>query len=120
MIRRLRGLHRGAFVLLAAGLPVLVVAALRARREEPRQELPAELRPGPAGGLSAGEDWLVYWVAAELAAGATLPEGAELAGSLRTGALEREPPPGKRALLYSLLGGRVVSAAERAERGLGQ
>lgn len=45
MIRTLRGRHQAIWLALALLLPLLLVAALRARRERPTQPLPAELAP---------------------------------------------------------------------------
>jgi len=113
VIQPLRRAHRGAFLGLALLLPALLVSAWKVRRAPPVQELPEELLPGPPHPGPAGEDLLVYWAAAPHGDGEALPREAELVGSLRTGASRREPPPGKVALHYSLIEGRVVSAPAR-------
>ena len=48
MIRSLRRRHRAIWIALAILLPVLFVAALRARREPATQELPPALAPHAA------------------------------------------------------------------------
>lgn len=112
MIRPLRTVHRGAFVVLAVALPMLVVAAVRGRHAAPVQELPAEYLPVEPSRRWAGEDWLVYWVD-EPARDGALPEGAQLVGTLYARADELEPPPGKAALFYSLIEARAFVDPKR-------
>ena len=45
MIRALRRRHRAIWIALAVALPLLFLAALRARRAPATQELPAALAP---------------------------------------------------------------------------
>lgn len=114
MIRPLRRAHRGAFALLALGLPALLAGALALRHERAVQELPDDLWPAAPAPEDAREDLLVYWVDASVPSGGPLPEDAELAGSLRTGARERAVPVGRVAVWYSLIEGRILGRAEQA------
>ena len=54
MIRALRRRHRAIWIGLAIVLPILLYAALRARRATPTQELPATLAPHAAPADDAG------------------------------------------------------------------
>lgn len=109
MIRPLRRVHRGVFVVLAAALPAFLVAAIRGRHPQAVQELPEVFLPVAPSLYLAGEDWLVYWVEGPPAGEGVLPAGAQLVGTRRSGALALDPPPGVTAVVYSLLEGRVVS-----------
>ena len=115
MILPLRRVHRSAFVALALFLPALLVSAWKVRRAPVRQDLSPELLPGwkpdSSGVLfpRARADELVYWTAAPLT-GSTLPGEAELIGTVRSGALELQPPADKHAIVYSLAQGRLLPA----------
>jgi hypothetical protein len=52
MIRRLRQVHRVAFVFLALVIPVLMTRALASRPADPRPPLPAVGAVGAAGGMA--------------------------------------------------------------------
>lgn len=106
MILPLRRAHRSAFVALAVLLPVLLASAWKVRRDPVLGELSDELLPAlptartPYGHLGGEE--LVYWVPEGIEDWTELPEDAELVGTVRAGAQERTPPPGKQIMLYSL------------------
>lgn len=108
MIQPLRRVHRAAFLGLALFLPALGLGAWKVRREPLTQTLPPELVPGLAGD---GADELVYWTATRRSE--DLPGDAELIGTVRSGALEREPPPGRRVLVYDLAHARLVRSESR-------
>jgi hypothetical protein len=108
VILPLRRVHRSAFVALAILLPALLASAWRVRREPVRVELPQDLLPAPPTPISPyyvfGGEELVYWIPdADLGSKTELSPDAELVGTVRSGALERKPPSGKRAVTYSLL-----------------
>ena len=115
MILPLRRVHRSAFVALAILLPALLASAWKVRRTPVQQDLPAELQPGwmPDPSLvldpRARADELVYWTGAPLT-GATLPDDAELIGTVRSGALELHAPTGKHAIVYGLAQNRLLPA----------
>lgn len=115
MILPLRRVHRSAFVALAILLPALVASAWKVRRGPVEQDLAPELLPGwkpdSSGVLNprARADELVFWTTAPLV-GSTLPDDAELIGTVRSGALELQPPADKRAIVYSLAQKRLLPA----------
>jgi hypothetical protein len=88
-------------------LPVLLAQAWRVRRAPVVGDLDERLLPAPSTPQTPdyvlGVEQLVYWIP-EVEGGnwRVLPEGAELVGTVRSGALERTPPTGKRAVAYSL------------------
>jgi hypothetical protein len=107
VILPLRRAHRSAFVALAILLPALLASAWKARRGPLRIELPEDLLPAPPTPVSPhyafGGEELVYWIPdADLEDRTKLPPDAELIGTVRSGALGRTPPSGKRAVTYSL------------------
>lgn len=114
MILRLRRVHRSAFVALAILLPALLASAWKVRRAPLVGELPTELLPGLQTPSTPyyilGDDELVYWIeAGDVSSQMELPPAAELVGTVRSGALELSPPPGKRSVTYSLVH-RLVNA----------
>lgn len=132
MIRPLRRAHRAIVTTLALVLPVLVGAALAARREVPASTTSAGLSPRPAtlGGQSPvvivrwekglqrlpAPDVLVYW-SREPVVGSKLPRDAVLVGRFAPGVL---PRPASRSagylILYSLAHQEVIDAARLGGR----
>jgi hypothetical protein len=116
LILPLRRAHRSAFVALAIVLPALLASAWKVRRAPIRQDLSPEYLPGWVPDSSgvlfprARADELVYWTTAPLAGLTALPQDAELVGTVRSGALDQEPPAGKHAIVYSLAQGRLLAA----------
>ena len=132
MIRPLRRAHRAIVTMLALVLPVLVVAALAARREIPASTRFAGLSPrratfegeGP-GAIVRWEkrleqlpapDVLVYW-SGEPVSGSVLPRDAVLVGRFVPDVL---PSPASRSagylILYSLAHQEVIDAARLGGR----
>lgn len=114
MILQLRRVHRSAFVALAILLPALLASAWKVRRAPVHGELPAELLPGLQTPQEPyyvlGDDELVYWIEdVDIESKWELPSGAELVGTVRSGALGLTPPQGRRAITYSLAH-RLVNA----------
>ena len=114
MILPLRRVHRSAFAALTILLPALLASAWKVRRGAVHGQLPPELLPGLQTPTSdyfvLGDDELVYWVEdVDRENWWELPEGAELVGTVRSGAQGRTPPAGKRAVTYSVAH-RLVNA----------
>lgn len=107
MIRPLRSVHRGAFLSLALLLPAVLLGAWRVRRPPPTRALAPELLSGEAS--SAGDE-LVYWSTTAAGSVGELPADAELVGTVRSGALARRPPDGRRVLVVDLAHGSVRTA----------
>lgn len=108
MIRPLRRAHRWTFVALALVLPALLVSARMSRRTARTQSIDPELLPGSGNEYADG---LVYWTAKGGDTGASegaLPPDAELVGTVRSGAWDREPPADKMRVVYSPAHTRVV------------
>lgn len=113
MILPLRRVHRSAFLALALLLPALLASAWKVRRGTLAQALAPELlpvwSPDSEWPARAHGDELVYWTSAAPDDSSTLPADAELVGTVSSGAYGLQPPPGKRAITYSLAHGERIS-----------
>jgi hypothetical protein len=87
MIAPLRRAHRRILVTLSLGLPLLFVSSMFVRTETPRVDLPAELELGRVALPEAPiePDPLLYWSAAPVRIGQSLPGDARLLGAVRSG-----------------------------------
>jgi len=122
----LRRTHRAAFVVLAAGLPLLFVAGLSVRTQPAAaQQLPASLVREQQS--FAGEwdhaDALLYWTPATAVMGDALPPGARLLGTVGHG-MRSSPadtsgvvPPDGFFVVYSLATQQVVDSFPVTEGG---